>query len=71
MRLELDVRRAMEVALARHENFVIRGRDGSLDYHTEEKKLKKGLGDRALGLVVKGMDLVLKRNLRKDGSDPV
>ena len=71
MRLEPDVRRAKEVALARHKNFVIRGRDGSLDYHTEEKKLKKSLGNRALGLVVKGMDLVLKRNLRKDGSDRV
>jgi hypothetical protein len=71
MRLQPDVRRAKEVALARHENFVIRGRDGSLDYHTKEKKLKKSLGDRALGLVVKGMDLVLKQNPRKERRDSV
>jgi hypothetical protein len=66
MRLQRDVRRAKEVALARHENFVIRGRDGSLDYHTEEKKLKKSLGDRALGLVVKGIDLVLNKIRGRD-----
>jgi len=71
MRLQPDVRRAKEVALARHENFVIRGRDGSLDYHTEEKKLKRSLGDRALGLVVKGIDLVSKQNPRKEGRDSV
>lgn len=29
------------MALARHENFVIRGQDGSLDYQTEEVKLEK------------------------------
>jgi hypothetical protein len=52
--LEPDVRRAKEVALARHENFAIWGRDGSLDYHTEEVKGGKNrLGDRALVLVAK------------------
>jgi hypothetical protein len=36
--LESDVRRAGKVALARYEKFAILGRDGSLDYHTEEAK---------------------------------
>jgi len=51
-RLKPEIRRAKEVQLARHKNFVIRGRDGSLDYHIEEPK-KKGLGMRAKGLVGK------------------
>jgi hypothetical protein len=62
--LDPEIRRAKEVALAKHENFVIRGRDGSLDYHTEEaskerkrnearNKEKRGLGDKALALVLK------------------
>ncbi|KAE9365021.1 hypothetical protein N431DRAFT_353041 [Stipitochalara longipes BDJ] len=50
--LEPEIRRAKEVALARHENFAIRGRDGSLDYHIEEAKEKRGLGTRAKGPVV-------------------
>jgi hypothetical protein len=40
-KLDPEVKRAKEVALARHENFVIRGQDGSLDYQTEEVKLEK------------------------------
>lgn len=40
-KLDPEVRRAKEVALARHDNFVIKGQDGSLDYHTEEVKLEK------------------------------
>ncbi|KAF4629115.1 hypothetical protein G7Y89_g9035 [Cudoniella acicularis] len=35
MALEDEVRRAKEVNLARFDEFVIRGEDGSLDYHTE------------------------------------
>jgi hypothetical protein len=34
-KLDHDTRRAKEVALARYDPFVIRGTDGSLDYHTE------------------------------------
>jgi hypothetical protein len=49
--LEPEVTRAKQVGLARHENFAIRGRDGSLDYHTEEAKgAKNRFGDRALVL---------------------
>ncbi|PMD31832.1 hypothetical protein L207DRAFT_591258 [Hyaloscypha variabilis F] len=51
--LEPEIRRAKEVALARYENFAIRGRDGSLDYHVEEAKEKVGLRNRAKGLVGK------------------
>jgi hypothetical protein len=46
--LPRDVRKAKEVALARWENFVIRGRDGTLDYHTDEER-KEGKGKRGLG----------------------
>ena len=34
-KLDDETRRAKEVALARYEDFAIRGSDGSLDYHTE------------------------------------
>ena len=48
-KLDPEIRRAKEVALARHKYFCIRGEDGSLDYHVdvkdkseeEEKKKKK------------------------------
>jgi len=40
-RLDDDVRRAKEVALAQYSQFVISGRDGSLDYHTDDKGDKK------------------------------
>ena len=62
-KLDPKIRRAKEVALARHENFTLRGQDGSLDYHTEEvskEKRKKGeskgkssFGDKAYGLLLK------------------
>jgi hypothetical protein len=34
-KLDEETKRAKEVALARYEDFAIRGGDGSLDYHTE------------------------------------
>jgi hypothetical protein len=37
-KLDLEIRRAKQVALARYPNFVIRGQDRSLDYHTDEKE---------------------------------
>ncbi|RDL41666.1 uncharacterized protein BP5553_01645 [Venustampulla echinocandica] len=43
-RLDLSVRRAKEVALARYDNFVIRGTDGSLDYHTETVDTRTVIG---------------------------
>jgi hypothetical protein len=62
-KLNPEIRRAKEVALARHENFALRGQDGSLDYHTEEvskerrqkggSKGKSSFGDGACGLLLK------------------
>jgi hypothetical protein len=34
-KLNPEIRRVKEVALARYPSFVIRGQDGSLDYHTD------------------------------------
>jgi hypothetical protein len=40
-KLEPEVRRAKEIALARHDYFCIRGTDGSLDYHVDVKDKRK------------------------------
>jgi hypothetical protein len=40
-KLEPKVRRAKEIALARHDYFCIRGTDGSLDYHVDVKDKRK------------------------------
>ncbi len=55
-KLDQDVRRAKEIALARYEWFVIRGEDGSLDYHTEEAG---GEGKKGVQGVVSGLKRVM------------
>ena len=54
-----EIRRAKELALARHQHFVIRGQDGSLDYHTEKMRKNKKDEDK-ISFVVKALGMVLK-----------
>lgn len=66
--LNPEIRRAKEVALVRHGNLVTRGKDGSLDYHTEDvqkerkrkkcvrEEKKKSLVEKVRGLVLKVLD---------------